>query len=174
MPFLFEDVALARVKAGAGFSWSVPGGIPLNRIYRPVYVQASVVASGPSIAQLSIHDPSGNAVAYSSPTAVGTTPHTLRVNYPGSSPNFPPSTGGGQSVLLCSLENVCVDKDQTLQHSFIATLRVVLRVGHEQIAKACPTGFTVGNWLSESSVAGPSDQGIAQDVDDMVLVSPSF
>lgn len=155
LPFLYEDIASARVSAGTGTTWNVPGAIPTGRVYRPSYVEAQVVASGPCIAQLSIHDPSGNAVAYTPPTPVGVVPKRLRVAYPSSSPNFPPSTGASaHSILLASLENVCMDSDQTLQHSFLAVVRVVIRFGHEQLAKSCPKGFTAGNWDSDPPQGG--------------------
>lgn len=148
LPFSYEDIATARVAAGAGTSWNVPGGIPQGRVYRPSYVLASVVASGPAICQLSIHDPTGNAVAYTPPTPVGTVPVQLRVAYPSTSANFPPSTSSSQSILLSSFENVCVDVDPTLRHSVLVVLRVVLRFGHEQIVKACPK-FSAGHWGSD-------------------------
>lgn len=152
MPFTMEDVSTARVKAGQGLSWNVPGGLPTNRVYRPVRVEAQVVSSGPSLVQLSIHDPSGNAVAYIAPRVVGTVPVNIKVLYPSSSPNFPPNTSSSASILLASLENVCQDADATLQHSILVSLRVVLRFGHEQVSKACPKGFGLGVWQGDEDM----------------------
>lgn len=59
-------------------------------------------------------------------------------------------SSGQAKMVLGVLENVCVDKDDTLRHSALFTLRVLIRYGHEQLEATCP------KVLTSEPVSGPA------------------